>query len=162
MRKLIPHPMVTLSLTLVWMTLNDFSVGHLLLGLGIALLAGWSLGLVYPRERRIKNWLPLVKLFFVVGADIIRSNAAVFWLIVTKGRQGARKSGFIEMDLQLTDRFGLMVMALILTATPGSAWIWHDPERGRLLIHVFDLVDEDEWRRQIQERYERVLMEIYE
>ncbi|ARO14116.1 monovalent cation/H+ antiporter subunit E [Ketogulonicigenium robustum] len=162
MRKIIPHPMVSASLTLVWMALTEFSLGHLLLGLMIALSAGRALALIHPAARRIKRWDLLIKLFFVIGGDIIKSNAEVFWMIVTKGHRGARHSGFVAVDLKLRDHFGLMVMALAVTATPGSAWIKHDPETGRLLVHVFDLNDEDIWRRTLQDRYERVLMEIYE
>lgn len=31
-----------------------------------------------------------------------------------------------------------------------------------MLLHVLDLIDEDEWRRIIKERYEKRLMEIFE
>ena len=38
----------------------------------------------------------------------------------------------------------------------------YDAARGRLLLHVFDLVDEDEWRDLVNDRYERLLKEIFE
>ena len=34
--------------------------------------------------------------------------------------------------------------------------------RGTLLLHVLDLVDEEQWSRLIKDRYERLLMEIFE
>jgi multicomponent K+:H+ antiporter subunit E len=37
-----------------------------------------------------------------------------------------------------------------------------DPAKGLLMIHVLDLIDEDEWVRKIKGRYERPLMEIFE
>ena len=37
-----------------------------------------------------------------------------------------------------------------------------DARRHRILIHVLDLIDEDEWIALIKNRYERLLMEIFE
>lgn len=51
---------------------------------------------------------------------------------------------------------------MILTATPGTAWVDWDAARGRLLLHVFDLIDEDEWRLIVNDRYVRLLREIFE
>ena len=57
---------------------------------------------------------------------------------------------------------GLAILAVIVTATPGSAWIEYNPARGLLLLHVFDLVDEATWVDQVKNRYEHLLMEIFE
>ena len=57
---------------------------------------------------------------------------------------------------------GLTVLALIVTATPGTAWVQFQRASGSLLIHVFDLVDEDEWIRLLKTRYEALLVEIFE
>ena len=51
---------------------------------------------------------------------------------------------------------------MILTSTPGTAWMDYDAARGRLLLHVFDLRDEDEWRTVVNERYGALLEEIFE
>ena len=41
-------------------------------------------------------------------------------------------------------------------------WVNYDTVRGVLLIHVLDLVDEEAWTRTIKDRYERLLLEIFE
>jgi len=41
-------------------------------------------------------------------------------------------------------------------------WMQYDSSRGELLVHVLDLVDEDAWIRLLKDRYERLLMEIFE
>ena len=53
------------------------------------------------------------------------------------------------------------LLAVILTATPGTAWLEHEREAGTLLLHVFDMVDEEEWRVLIRDRYEALLMESF-
>lgn len=37
--RVLPYPLLTVSLIIFWMTINSFSAGHLLLGTGVALIA---------------------------------------------------------------------------------------------------------------------------
>ena len=89
------------------------------------------------------------------------SNVAVARLIILGRRAGEARPGFVPIDLELRDPTALAVLAVIVTSTPGTAWMDYDAARGRLLLHVFDLVDEDEWRDIVNNRYGRLLKEIF-
>lgn len=158
MTRLLPHPLLTLGLLLLWLLLTRFSLGHLLLGSVIALGAGLVFARLEPASTRLRP-LPLLHLAGIVGVDIIRSNLAVAWLILSDGRN--RRSGFVEIPLRLQDPGALALLALILTATPGTAWLEHDRASGVLLLHVFDLKDPEEWRVLIRDRYEALLLEAF-
>jgi multicomponent K+:H+ antiporter subunit E len=162
MSRLLPHPLLTLVLLLIWLMLTRFSLGHVLLGGAIAILASQALASLHPEGPRLRRWDKIARLAGVVFADILRSNAAVASLILTHGRHGRRRSGFLDVPLDLRDRNGLAWLAVIITATPGTAWIEYDAGSDMLLIHVFDLVDEDGWRFLIKNRYESLLLEIFE
>lgn len=162
MSRLLPHPMLSLALILMWCALNAFTPGHLILGTVVAVAAGKAFAALHPARPRMRGWRLLPKLFFIVGWDIIVSNLRVAWLILTDGRHGRRRSGFVEIRLDLHDETALAVLAIVVTATPGTAWLDYRPATGVLLLHVFDLVDEDEWRRIIKDRYESLLMEIFQ
>ncbi|MBI4048021.1 MAG: Na+/H+ antiporter subunit E, partial [Devosia nanyangense] len=69
---------------------------------------------------------------------------------------------FIEIPLELRDRVGLTILACIITATPGSAWLNYDSFRGVVLIHVLDLQDEAVWIATVKQRYEALLLEIFQ
>ena len=58
--------------------------------------------------------------------------------------------------------YGLAVLACIITSTPGTVWVDFNPENGMLTIHVFELLDEDNMRNIIKNRYEAPLREIFE
>ncbi|MDR5651692.1 Na+/H+ antiporter subunit E [Ruixingdingia sedimenti] len=161
MSRLVPHPLLSLALVLMWLLLTRFSLGHLLLGVVIALIAGWALGKVEPERPRLRRIWPLIRLMGIVSVDIIRSNIAVAGLILTRGRHGARKSAFVDIPLRLDDPVPLALLAMIITATPGTAWLEHDPDTGVLILHVFDVIDEDEWRHLIRDRYESLLLEAF-
>lgn len=161
MRKLIPHPILSLGVVAIWLLLNSPSLGHLLLGAAVGIGAGLGLSTVEPETLRLRNPGAMLKLFWIVGLDIIRSNIAVATLILTKGRHGNRQSGFVEIDLRLRNPMPLAVLSMIVTATPGTAWLEYNEDTGVLLLHVFDLLPGNDWQTLITERYESLLLEIF-
>jgi len=162
MKRFVPHPVLSLFILLMWLLLTRFSPGNLVLGGIIGLVAGWALTGLHPEGPRLRRWDLIAKLAAIVMYDIIRSNIAVAWLILTGGRNGQRRSEFIEIPLDLRSQSALALLAIILTATPGTAWLEYKPVTGTLLLHVFDLVDEATWRDLIKNRYEALLVEIFE
>lgn len=159
---LLPHPLVTVVITILWMLLTGFTLGQLVLGVLAGLLAGLAYRRLTPERIVVRRPRVMLRLFLRVGADIIRSNYDVARLILSGGRHGQRRSGFVRIPLRMTSPNGLAVLAIIVTATPGTAWIEYDPRNGHLLLHVFDLIDEDDWVDIITSRYEALLMEIFE
>ena len=106
MSRLVPYPLLTAGLILMWLVLNRFSAGHLLLGTAVAIVAGKSMSALQPAKPRIRRWDLIPRLFGVVVLDILRSNLAVATLILTGGRHGQRRSGFVEIPLALRDPTG--------------------------------------------------------
>ncbi|HEY0943574.1 MAG TPA: Na+/H+ antiporter subunit E [Steroidobacter sp.] len=152
-----------LGLTALWLVLNDsLSPGNVLLGLVVAfgmVLSFQKLRPVRPRLHRVHVG---VKLAFQVLMDIIRSNIAVGRIVL--GFTGDReiKSAFLDIPLELRDPHGLAVLAMIVTATPGTVWAGLTDDSSVVRLHVLDLQDPDHWIRTIKQRYEKSLMEIFE
>ena len=161
MTRILPYPLLTASLLLMWLLLNGVSAGHLVLGTTIALIASRIMGALQPAKPRLRRWQLIPRLLFLVLVDIARSNLAVS-AIILQGRRRQRRAGFVAIPLQLRDEMGLAVLACIVTSTPGTAWIEYDQGTGVLLIHVLDLVDEEGWVELIKNRYEALLREIFE
>ena len=161
MNRLLPFPSVSAILLLLWLMLQQSAgLGHVLLGSALAILVPLWAQPVLPEALRVKRTLPLLHLFMNVGIDVVRSNVAVFWVLLHPRPNPT--AGFIEMELELTNSLGLAILACIITATPGSAWLEHDQDRSTVLIHVFDLVDTDEWVRTVKTRYEAHLLEAFQ
>lgn len=159
MSRLLPYPLLTASLLTMWLLLNGLSVGHFLLGSAIAIAASNVTAALQPAKPRMKRWYLLPRLVVIVVADIWRSNIAVARLIL-RPNQSRRVSGFVVVPLELRHPTGLAVLAVIVTSTPGTAWVEYDSAGNRLLLHVFDLVEESHWIDLIKNRYERLLLEI--
>ena len=162
MTRLLPFPIASASVLVLWLLLNQsLSPGHILLGGAVALVGGWALSALDPPRARPRRLGLLFRLAVLVVADIVRSNVAVARIIIGCERKG-RNSGFVEIPLELRDPYGLAALACIITSTPGTLWVSFDAANGALTIHVLDLVDRAEWVRTIKERYERRLLEIFQ
>ena len=160
MTRLLPFPIASASLLVLWLLLNQsLSLGHILLGGAVALVGGWALSALDPPRARPRRLGLLFRLAVLVVADIVRSNVAVAGIIL--GFERRRTSGFVEIPLELRDPYGLAMLACIITSTPGTLWVDFNEASGTLTIHVLDLVDQTEWVRTIKGRYERLLLEIF-
>lgn len=161
MSRIFPHPLMIASLIVMWLLLTSFSLGQLIVGTLVALAAAQGLAALHPAKPRLRRWDLLPRLVATVLYDIVRSNIAVATIIL-QGQRRERKSGFLTIPLDLRDPMGLAILAIIVTSTPGTAWLDYNAARGTLLLHVFDLVDESEWLDLIKNRYEHLLREIFE
>jgi multicomponent K+:H+ antiporter subunit E len=97
-----------------------------------------------------------------VGIDILRSNVAVARIVLGLTGKRQLRSGFLEVPLAMRDPHGLAALATIVTSTPGTVWADLSPDGATLTLHVLDLRDEQAWIHTIKDRYERLLMEIFE
>lgn len=162
MKRLLPYPLLSLSLLVMWLLLTgSLAPRSLLFAALLGLVVPFSLTLFEPEKARIRNPRAILRLTGIVLQDIVRSNIAVMAIIFGR-RKKQRVSAFIHVPLEMRNSYGLAVLAIIITSTPGTLWVQYDSGRGRLLLHVLDLVDERDWIRLIKSRYERLLMEIFE
>ena len=159
-RRALPFPLLTLALLAMWILLTGFSPGHIIFGAVIAVMVSRTMLSLRPERPTLRLGRAAVRLASIVFIDIIRSNIAVAKIILL--RPPERNSGFIELSTALRSPDALAMLSIIITATPGSLWVQHDAHRHIILIHVLDLVDEQEWARLIQKRYEKLLIEIFE
>ncbi|MGO4675795.1 Na+/H+ antiporter subunit E [Bosea sp. 2YAB26] len=161
MNRLLPYPLLTAALLLMWLLLTSFSTGQFLVGAVVAIGATLAMAALHPSKPRLRRWQLLPKLLGIVTLDILQSNIAVAGIII-RGDRRDRVAGFVAIPLDLRDKTALAVLACIVTSTPGTAWVEYAPESGVLLLHVLDLADEAEWIAVIKNRYEALLMDIFE
>lgn len=163
MTRLLPFPLISLGLLALWLLLTEStSPGALLLGTALAIVGGGALSLLSPPKGKPRRLRAIPGLLREILFEIIRSNNAVATLILRGPRVQAGRSGFVLIPLDMRSPYGLSALACILTATPGTVWVDYDADEGTMLLHVLDLIDEQEWVRIVKDRWERRLMEIFE
>lgn len=163
-RAVLPHPILSLALFGASLLLSgSVAAPALALALLMALAAPHIMRALEVEPVRVRRPLTLVSFALVVTRDIIRSNWEVALVILglNVSREN-RVSGFVHIPLEMRDRYGLAVLAVIITSTPGTIWVEYEDATGVLLLHILDLQDGDDWADRIKNRYERRLMEIFE
>ncbi|MDE0947096.1 MAG: Na+/H+ antiporter subunit E, partial [Sphingobium sp.] len=91
MKRLLPHPGLTLLLVIMWMlVLNSLSVGGFLLGLFFAIVVPLFTAPFWPDRPQMRLGLPLLGYAFLVLWDIVVANFQVAWLILFRRNRDFR------------------------------------------------------------------------
>jgi multicomponent K+:H+ antiporter subunit E len=162
MKRILPSPLLSAGLLVLWILLmQSAGIGTVALGAVLAIFWPAVTASLRPAPVRVRKPFVIAWLFARVLADMLRANVQVAHAILTR-RQRDIHSGFVRVPLDLEDPNGLAVLAMIITFTPGTAWVQRSPDGQTLLIHVLTLAGEAELVRSIKAHYERPLMEIFQ
>lgn len=161
MKRLLPHPLLTPALALVWLLLNNsLAPGQVVLGL----LLGWAIPLFavsfWPEQVRIRNWPALLRFVGVVLLDILIANLKVARLIL--GRPRNLHPAFVVVPLDVSHELAISILANTICLTPGTVSAHLSADRRSLLVHALDTTDPEELAATIKARYEAPLKEIFE
>ena len=162
MKKILPAPLVSFGLFVVWLLLNQsLSSGHLLLALVLALGLPVMFKELRPQKVRVRHLGTVLRLCWTVVVDTTQSNIAVLrFLLLPRTRR--HSADFVKIPLELRDPNGLAVLAMIVCITPGTVWAELSRDRSMLMLHVLEVHDREAIVQHVQTRYERPLMEIFE
>jgi multicomponent K+:H+ antiporter subunit E len=160
MKRLFPHPIYTVILSLGWMILREqYSVGDLAVGFVVAA------GVVYVLRDlflpvRVRAPLQGLRLLLVFAREVLIANVQVAWIVI---RPRLRiQPAAIQVPLDLRDDIGITALANMITLTPGTWTIDVAPDRSALYVHCLSAADVEAVKRQIKEQFETPLKETVE
>lgn len=158
---LLPHPLLTLILTVVWTLLqNQVSAGMVVFGLILGIIIPRLTAAWWPdRPQKIKLG-PLLGYAVLVLWDIMVANVQVAWIVLTRSNADLRPA-WVTIPLDLRTPEAITVLAGTITLTPGTLSADLSDEGHSLLVHALDAPDPDAVRDEIKNRYERRLKEIF-
>ena len=161
-KRILPHPVLSLLLVVVWMLLvNKISLGSLVMAVILGLTIPISTAAYWPDRPRTPKLGRLVLYMLLVIWDIIVANVTVA-LIVLFRRNADMRSGWVVIPLELKTPEAISILAGTITLTPGTVSADLSDEGRSLLVHALDTADPEEEARAIKHRYERRLKEIFE
>ena len=135
MRRLFPHPQLTLLLVVVWLMLvNALSLGSLvmavLLGIAIPLLAMPY----WPNRPRLRNPRIVAEYLAVVAWDIVAANFTVARIVLFVPNARLRPA-WVAVPLVLTHPEAITTLAATITLTPGTISADLSADSRTLLVH---------------------------
>ncbi|MBY5933523.1 Na+/H+ antiporter subunit E [Tateyamaria omphalii] len=159
--RLIPHPILSLTLTLVWFGLvNTFTLGNLILGTAFGLAIPILTAAYWPDRPAIARPLKIAEYMLIVLWDIVVANVQVAMIILFK-REREIQSHWIPVPLELTSAEAITVLAGTITMTPGTVSATLAADCGSILVHCLHADDPESVLQDIKTRYERRLLEIF-
>ena len=158
---LIPHPLLTLILTIVWMLLqNELSAGMVVFGFMLGVIIPWGTSIWWPDTPKGFRLGKMISYSFVVIWDIIIANIQVAWIVLTVPTSRL-KPAWIVVPLELREPEAITMLAGTITLTPGTVSADLSDQGHSLLVHVLHTDDPDGVLDDIKTRYEARLLEIF-
>lgn len=162
LKRLIPHPFLSITLVFIWLGLvNKFTLGNLLLGVLFGIVIPMLTAPYWPDRPKIRRPLKGFEYVAIVLWDIVVANIQVAAIILFK-RDADIRSHWIVVPLELTSAEAITVLAGTITMTPGTVSATLAADGGSILVHCLHTDDPDSVRDEIKARYEGRLKEIFQ
>jgi len=161
LKRLMPHPLLTLLIVVVWIFLSGFSWGSVVLGaiLGVAIPILTSP--YWPSRPHIGSAFAIMEYAAIVLWDIVVANFQVAYLILFR-RGDSLRSRFVTVPLDLRTPEAITALAGTITMTPGTVSADLSGDGRALLVHCLETDDADATVATIKSRYETRLKRIFE
>lgn len=161
LRRIFPHPNLTLLLTVVWVLLmNSFTPGMIVFGVILGVVIPFITAPWWPDTPKGFNLLKMIRYMIIVIWDIMIANIHVAKVILTVPAD-KMKPAWIVVPLDLKQPEAITILAGTITLTPGTVTADLSSEGHSLLVHVLHTDDPDGEVSVIKERYETRLKEIF-
>lgn len=161
MRKLFPHPILSLMVVAVWMMLvNAFAWGSLVFAVILGVLVPLATAPYWPGVTRYRHLAGLPGFFWVVFIDIIKANIAVAKIVLFLPKSQLQPA-WVVVPLDIRQPEAIAMLASAITLTPGTVSCDLSQDSRALLVHCLHAPDPDAVLDEIKTRYEARLKEIY-
>ena len=161
-RRLFPHPFLSLTLAVLWMLLvNEVKIGSLVMAAILATLIPLMTAAWWPNRPMVLHPLRLASYTLLVLWDVIVANFQVARIILFMPADSIR-SAWITVPIDLRSPEAITLLAGTITMTPGTLTADMSSCGRALLIHALHAPDPDAVRDDIKSRYESRLKRIFE
>lgn len=137
--------------------LGQLNVSGFLAGFAIGYLALWITRPLYEPTLYFAKVSNILRLLGYFAWQLIVSNFRVLWDVVTPGH--ISRPGIIGVPLDAKSDFEIMLVANLVSLTPGTLTLDISADRKILYVHVMFLDDVEAMRLQIKKGIEQRVLE---
>lgn len=160
-RRILPHPLLSLFVALIWMLLvNRFAWGSLLFALALGVIIPIVTASYWPDRARIRNPLAIAGYVAIVLHDIIKANIDVAKIVLFKPSRELQPA-WLVVPLEITTPEAIAVLMGTITLTPGTVSCDLAEDGSALLVHALHCPDPESSIDEMKTRYEARLKEIF-
>lgn len=160
MRRLIPHPGLSVLLVIVWLLMaNEITVGGLLMGIVIGILLPIFTAPFWPGRPDVSYRAGMAYLLLVLW-DIIVANFEIAAIILFRRNRDLRPA-WLSIPIELETPEAITVLAGTISLTPGTVSSDVSACGNYLLVHALDAPDPQAEIDRIKARYETRLKRVF-
>lgn len=161
-RRLFPHPYLSVTLILVWLLLvNRFAWGSLVFAIMIGIAVPLITAPYWPDRARFRHPGKIAAYMAMVLYDIVKANIEVALIVLFKPNRKLQPA-WISIPLDLRSPEAITVLGATITLTPGTVTADLSQDGRSMLVHCLHAPDPDAVVTDIKARYEAPLKEIFE
>lgn len=161
LRRLFPHPVLSLSIFVIWfMLVNELKLISALMALILAVAVPLLTAPYWPDRPKLRNPVAMAGFFAVVIYDIVKANIEVAKIILFMKPQDIQEA-WIAVPVDLDSPEAVTLLAGTITMTPGTVSADVSADGKAILVHALHAPDPDAIRDDIKARYESRLKRIF-
>ena len=156
----LPSPLLSMIVFGFWLLMNDsVDRGTLAMALLLALVVPPFAARLDREFASFGRLHGVPRLALVLLRDMVVANFTVARQVL--GPEEKLRPGFVWIPLEIRNIHGIAALTSFITLTPGTVSSELSDDRRFLLVHVLDMANAENVVRDIKQRYERPLMEIF-
>jgi len=145
-------------LAVSWAALvGSFTLANLLIGYGTGFLALWIASPLFGKSGYFLRVWRVLRLLVLFIYDLIVSSLQVVWDVITPTHLS--RPGIIALPLDAEGEGEILLVANLISLTPGSLSLDLSPDRKTLYVHAMFVDDPVTLRRGLKAGIERRVME---
>jgi len=135
-----------------------FTLSGLLVGFALCYMALWITRPLYGDSRYFQRVPKTARLLGYFLVELVLSNLRVLWDVVTPGH--ISRPGIVGIPLSAESDLEILLVANLISLTPGTLSIDLSEDRRTLFVHVMFLDDPEHFRKSIKDGLERRVLEV--
>lgn len=137
---------------------GQFTFSGLLIGFALGYGALWITQPLYSASRYFQLFPKTARLLGYFLVELILSNLRVLWDVVTP--RHISRPGIVGIPLSAKTDMEILMVANMISLTPGTLSVDLSEDRRTLFVHVMFLDDPERFRRSIKEGLEKRILEV--
>jgi multicomponent Na+:H+ antiporter subunit E len=151
--------LLNVLLALAWIGLTgQFTVSNFVVGFGLGFVLLWFSQRVVGRSVYFRKVPQIISFIGFFIWELILANLRVAYDVVTPRHY--MRPGVVAIPLDVTRDAEIVLLANLITLTPGTLSLDISDDRRTLYVHAMHIDDLEQLRRDIKEGFERRVQEV--
>lgn len=152
---------INVMLALVWTFLTgSFTPNSLIQGFIVGYLVLWLASPLFGTSTYFKKFRQTIGFLLFFVQELIVSTLRVAYVVIRPNLD--IQPGIVAVPLDVKTDAEIMLLANLITVTPGSLSLDISHDRRVIYIHVMHVTDVDAYRREIKQGFEKRIGELFQ